>query len=307
MNHANESPRRQISKRRSSLARLSSLSTLRALVNRLREGIYITNQNGQILDANPAFLKMLEVTSIEELGRIRAEDLYVNPRQREEELQTLAMKGEVHEYELQLRTPHGEVRTYLDTAYAVTDRSTRETLYHGILVDITAMKNLEAQLRDQATRDPLTGCFNRRFLAEVATEWNASDDTWGTAVLDIDHFKLYNDRYGHQVGDRALVKTARFLMRHIRAEDLVCRIGGDEFLVLLPASSDELTESIVARLKEEARQSAPVSFSIGWSVRKKRESLEKTIGRADEHLITVRVEERQKSRFGDGIHPVDEP
>ena len=299
MDQAKVSAQKSRGKRRSALSRLTSLATLRALVSRLNEGIYITNRDGLILDANPAFLDMLGIGSLEELRRMRAEDLYVDPRQREEELQILARAGEIQEYEVQLRTPKGEIRTYLDTAYAVQDKATRETLYHGILVDITALKQLQEQLREQVVRDPLTGCFNRRFLSEIASQWDKGDDCWGAAVLDIDHFKTYNDRYGHQAGDRALVKTAHFLMRHVRAEDVVCRIGGDEFLVLLPHADETLTTSIAQRLKEEARRTAPVSFSIGWSVRRYSEPLERTIGRADTELITVRVEERRRKRSSD--------
>lgn len=293
MDHTEERARTPLIRRRSPLARLTSLPTLRALVNRLHEGIYITDHDGRILDANPAFLEMLGVASVEELQRIRAEDLYVDSCRRAEELDILERAGEVQEFELQLRTPQGEVRSYLDTAYAVTDTTTGATLYHGILVDITAMKVLQEQLREQATRDPLTGCWNRRFLTELAGRMDLNGDSWGAAVLDIDHFKLYNDRYGHQVGDRALVRMARFLMRHVRAEDLVCRIGGDEFLVVLPGADETLTASVVHRLKDEAGRSAPVSFSIGWSVRRPSEHLEKTIGRADRELIKVRVEHRR--------------
>jgi diguanylate cyclase (GGDEF)-like protein/PAS domain S-box-containing protein len=290
MNRTRLSLAKASARKRSALSRLSSPATVRALVDRLREGIYITDKNGLILDANPAFLEMLGMQSVSELRGLKAGDLLVDPDQRKTELRILAEEGAIREYELQLRRPDGEVRTVLDTAYGITDRSSRQTLYHGILVDITQLKEMEEKLREQATRDPLTGCHNRRFLVALAAEMDPTDARWGAAVLDIDHFKKYNDQLGHQAGDEALVKTARFLIRQVRSEDVVCRIGGDEFLVVMSGADSDTTEQIMERLKENARCTAPVPFSIGWTVRFGQEPLEATIGRADRDLISVRVE-----------------
>jgi diguanylate cyclase (GGDEF)-like protein/PAS domain S-box-containing protein len=300
MNRPRSSHAKASARKRSPLSRLSSSATLRALVDRLREGIYITDKNGFILDANPAFLEMLGVKSVADLRELKAGDLLVDPTQREAELRILAKDGAIREYELQLRRPDGKVRTVLDTAYGITDRTTKDTLYHGILVDITQLKEMEELLREQATRDPLTGCHNRRFLVSLAEQMDPTDAQWGAAVLDIDHFKKYNDQLGHQAGDEALVKTARFLIRQVRSEDVVCRIGGDEFLVVMAGADSKTTEQIITRLKENARCTAPVPFSIGWTVRKDHEPLERTIGRADSDLISVRVESRRfQLRNGD--------
>ena len=280
----------------SPLSQLSSLDTVRALVDRLREGIYITNPEGVILDANPAFLEMFGLRSVKQLRKYRAADLLVRPENRERELEAIARDGSVREFELQIRRPDGKVRTVLDSCYAVVDPHSEQMLYHGILIDITPIKDLEEQLREQATRDPLTGCYNRRFLNDYTLNLQVEGTEWGAAVIDIDHFKTYNDKFGHQVGDQVLLKTARFLMRQVRAEDVVCRIGGDEFLILLPNTTKTTTERIITRIQRAARKSAPVPFSLGWSARENGESLESTIGRADRELISVRVEVRNFHR-----------
>jgi diguanylate cyclase (GGDEF)-like protein/PAS domain S-box-containing protein len=279
---------------RSSLQRLHSPDTLRELVDRLREGIYVTNRDGLILDANPAFLEMFGVASLAEMGRYSAEDLLVFPGQRENELGILEREGSVRDFELLIRRPDGEQRTVLDTAYAVTDDS-GEVLYHGILVDITRHKELERRLREQAIRDPLTGCFNRRFLSSLIDQVDGTDASWGAVVIDIDHFKAYNDRHGHQAGDEILIKTARFLMACVRAGDAVVRIGGDEFLLFLHDADATVASAIADRLRDEGPRSAPVPFSLGWATRDSDEGLERTIGRADERLISVRVEARRYS------------
>jgi diguanylate cyclase (GGDEF)-like protein len=217
----------------------------------------------------------------------------MDPDVRASELELLAKEGSVREFELRVRRPDGQVRTVLDTAYATRDPETREVLYHGILVDITLRKLLEAQLVEQSIRDPLTGCFNRRYLPEFESRARQSRHSWGCIILDIDHFKRYNDEHGHQAGDQVLVKISRFLMRQTRAEEGVVRMGGDEFLVLLALSDAKHVERAAARLKAAAAQEGLASFSLGWAVRESGERMEKTIGRADARLLASRSHRRE--------------
>ncbi len=270
---------------------LQDPEALRELVQRLHEGIYITNRAGEILDANPAFLRMFGIASLDAL-RARAAELLVDPEQRLKEIELLDRLGAVREYELQIRRLDGQIRTVLDTALALTDPQTGEQYYQGILVDITERKRLEEQLLEQSIRDPLTGSYNRRYLAEFEQAMNARGKGWGCIVLDIDHFKEYNDRYGHKFGDEVLTRIARFLMRQTRVEEGVVRLGGDEFVVLLADSTDKATEQAAQRLKSHGGREVPVEFSLGWAVRTKGEPLERTIDRADESLLAVRFTER---------------
>lgn len=281
---------------RSAHPTLSSEATLRELVRRLREGIYVTNRSGDILDANPAFLEMFGVASLNELKNYSAADLLVDPESRRREREILETEGSVRDYELEIRRPDGEIRTVLDTAFAV-DRGGDDVVYVGILIDITRHKELEAELREQANRDPLTGCFNRRYLRQIAEKVDPSDLDWGAIVIDIDHFKRYNDEHGHHAGDVILVKTSRYLMREVRAEDALVRFGGDEFVLFLKGADSPTTWAIAERLREKAPTGAPVPFTLGWAVRKQGETLEKTIGRADENLIQVRFEERGSDAY----------
>lgn len=267
--------------------------TLGEFVRNLQEGVYITTVEGKILDANPAFLRMFGVKSLQELRQYTAEQLIVNPERRHEELAAITRDGSVREFELEIRRPDGEVRTVLDAAYQVTDPETGETLYHGILIDITARTQLEQQLTRAALRDPLTGCFNRRFLGDMERALDPQEQGWGAIVIDIDNFKDYNDRYGHHIGDRVLMRVARFLLSLVRAEDAVIRIGGDEFLLLLIAATPEATEEVAQRLRKTGPGAVPVSVSVGWAVRRSGESLEDSIRRADRQLIQIRVRERQ--------------
>jgi diguanylate cyclase (GGDEF)-like protein/PAS domain S-box-containing protein len=265
---------------------------LAEFVRNIQEGVYVTTTDGRILDANPAFLRMFGVSSLSELEDYTAERLLVEPQSRQEELALLVRDGSVREFELEIRRPDGEVRTVLDTAHQVADLSTGEAFYHGILVDITDRKELERQLFQAALRDPLTGCYNRRFLMDRESELRRGRRLWGVVIADIDKFKDYNDLHGHDTGDRVLVRVARFLTGEARPEDSVVRIGGDEFLVLLTASASRSAEAVAKRLATVGRQKVPVGLSYGWAVREGRESLEETIRRADRRLIRIRVRER---------------
>jgi len=271
---------------------LKRAETLQKFIWNLREGIYITNLSGDIIDCNPAFLDMLGVQSLDELKGYKAGNLIKDPQKRDNELRILENEGTVREFELEIRRPDGQERIVLDTAYRVQDPDSGEVLYHGILVDITDRKQLERQLREQAIRDPLTGCYNRHHLAEIVSECGKAMAGWGVIVADVDHFKEFNDLHGHSYGDRILAQLGRFLTHEVRLEDRVFRIGGDEFMVYLPGSNLRETSEVAGRFRRKGSAAAPVSFTLGYGVREGHESLEETIGRADEQLIHTRARER---------------
>lgn len=103
-----------------------------------------------------------------------------------------------------------------------------------------ALSNLRLQdsLRTQSIRDPLTGLYNRRYLEESLTRELARCDRVGKALsvlmIDLDHFKRFNDTHGHDGGDALLTHAGRLLQAHCRAEDIACRYGGEEFTMILP-------------------------------------------------------------------------
>ena len=148
-------------KKQKSFRNLSDPKTLSELALRLKEGIYITTLDGEIIDANPAFLEMFGIESLEELKGSRTSD-FVRPEVRAREMALLERDGSVRDIEFQLTRRDGEVRTVTDSAFLSIDPKTGEKYCHGILVDITQRKELQTQLLELSIRDPLTGCYNRR-------------------------------------------------------------------------------------------------------------------------------------------------
>lgn len=124
-------------------------------------------------------------------------------------------------------------------------------------------KDLDLQneeLRKLATRDPMTSCLNRRAFFEMA-EPLFEQAKLGKIVLccimaDIDHFKRFNDTYGHTVGDKVIVSVSRNLFSGLRAEDLFCRYGGEEFCILLPDATLATTQNLAERLRGEIETKA---------------------------------------------------
>jgi diguanylate cyclase (GGDEF)-like protein len=100
---------------------------------------------------------------------------------------------------------------------------------------------LQKELEEQAIRDSLTGLYNRRFLDETLSRElsRAERDKYSVSVvmLDLDHFKVFNDTYGHDVGDLMLKQLGRLLTSQVRAGDIACRYGGEEFVVVMPKAS----------------------------------------------------------------------
>ena len=278
------------------LASLDDATSLRTFVHNLREGIYIANVRGEILDANPAFLSMLGVTSVGDLALYGLSDMIVDPARRLLELEVLDRDGAVREFEFQIVRPDGGMRTVLDTTYTCADPENGELYFHGIFVDISSRKQQEDSLREQSVRDPLTGCYNRRYLGDVDRRLPGTGATWSCIFIDIDHFKQYNDTHGHQMGDNVLIRMSRFLMRQVRAEEAVVRIGGDEFLIVLEGAGEAHVEMVARRLQAAALRTAPVPFSLGWASRRAEEQFQQTINRADQSLFAVRVEERAAER-----------
>jgi len=117
---------------------------------------------------------------------------------------------------------------------------------------------LREALRTQSVRDALTGLYNRRYLEEVlereVRRAARASQSLGILMIDLDHFKNFNDTYGHDAGDAVLRETGASLTKGIRAEDFVCRFGGEEFVVILPTADLEASSARAERLRLKMKE-----------------------------------------------------
>ncbi len=126
------------------------------------------------------------------------------------------------------------------------------------------------ELRQQAIRDPLTGLFNRRhmeeFLDRELSRAERRHVPLSVAMLDLDHFKQFNDSYGHDAGDAVLRKVGEFLTTQLRGEDVACRYGGEEFTVILPEAKLSDAESRLDNLRKQLESLSDLPARVTMSV-----------------------------------------
>ena len=160
---------------------------------------------------------------------------------------------------------------------------------------------LTAQLDDLASTDPLTGVHNRRsFDRCLHNEFNRTErfaDSFALLMLDLDHFKQVNDRYGHVAGDKVLCAAVENILDATRGIDIVGRWGGEEFAILLPHASIAAAQIVAERIRTNIQRVAPssdklkhipITASLGLAVRRPEDSLEEIVCRADAALYRAK-------------------
>ncbi len=160
--------------------------------------------------------------------------------------------GSEWSFEGRVVAPDGNQRWWKSVSKPVV-RDDAQTVYNGVMIDITNEKEMEEELRRLATTDPLTGAFNRRHFMVLADEEVSRATRHGRPIsvlmLDIDHFKKINDTYGHAAGDEALKRTVDTVQSQLRGSDVLGRFGGEEFAVLIPETDTEGAMALAERIR----------------------------------------------------------
>lgn len=241
--------------------------------------IVIADAGMKIISANPAYMELIGLMPFEVLGTL----LKVQPHgpdhadaaseDRQPPLKNGRWQGEVD-----CQNRRGESVTAFMNLVAVTDERGLVKLHVATLVDISALDREREVLRHQAHHDVLTSLPNRRYFDEELTRSIARARRNGKHLallfIDLDHFKWINDSLGHGVGDRLLCEVATRLRRAVRTEDLLARIGGDEFALLLedlsrPLDAAGTAATVLAAIGQEIEITGHrlrVSASIGIAV-----------------------------------------
>ena len=165
-----------------------------------------------------------------------------------------------------------------------------------IVRDITARKELEARLEELSFRDPLTGCFNRRYLDKRREELEQDATHLACLLFDLTGFKSINDTYGHEEGDRVLQAFALFLLRLHRGGDILIRLGGDEFALFIKTSTDEEGRAVADRVIAAVKAESPAACSFGVAHRLPGETLPDVMARADQVMYAAKGRSLRSTR-----------
>ncbi|CAM3150715.1 diguanylate cyclase [Pseudomonas floridensis] len=176
-------------------------------------------------------------------------------------------------------------------------------LWHGFVSDISDLKRVEQELRALSVTDVLTGAYNRRYFQDrLQSELKRIDRHGGhlsIIMLDIDHFKRVNDRFGHGVGDQVLKAISQCITHRLRSDDVFCRLGGEEFMVLCPGTQGHQAYQLALSLREELNRQeiegvGRVTASFGIASWREGEGVDAMLLRADSGVYAAKQAGRDR-------------
>ena len=265
----------------------------------------VRNEDGQILEANTA-ATVLYGYARGELLSLKNTDLSAEPESTRQAASEQKPSDQVVVIPLRYhRKKDGSIFPVEITARFIVWKS--QNVHIVTMRDITEHKKNEAELLKLATTDPLTGLANRRYFytnaENIFKRAQPPSDNLAVMMLDIDHFKYINDTYGHAVGDMVLVQLGHRLTQNIRPTDIVARIGGEEFAILLPRTFPAEIETIADRilhvvgdqLFEMEHEKIHITFSMGIAeINDEIQDLDTLIRYADQALYKAKQSGRNK-------------
>ncbi len=204
-------------------------------------GMFQTTESGSYLNANQALADLYGYPTsralIKALNNINT-SLYVSEHRRAEFIEEVRKHGRVRQFESQVYKQDNSIIWISENAHVVYNTRGEVLYFEGTVEDITARKQSEQQILQQAVTDNLTGLLNRNALNNKLTSLMQQADLTRTKLaigfIDLDHFKLINDTLGHRAGDKLLENVAQRLTESTRPTDTIVRFGGDEFVMLYP-------------------------------------------------------------------------
>jgi len=267
----------------------------RLIVELAHEGIWMVDNRGIITYANRSLARMLRTTVTELVG---SSIFAFIENEKRERVVTFAERGIATNdaYDFRLLTADKTPLWVRVSANPLQLHDGSDNGFIAYVTDITERRALEERLEHDARFDALTGVANRHTLFDALSQ--ALQQTSSCAVLfaDIDHFKLVNDTYGHSVGDEILKVAAARIDAAVRPQDIVARVGGDEFVVVCaPVDDLSVPANIGARIVSAfsqpiciARASIHITMSVGISLAASDDDTDTLLARADHALYSAK-------------------
>ncbi len=276
---------------------------LRSIIESAPVPIVVTRLNdGAVLLSNQIARDFFGATGSQQRF---ATDFHVDPDTRTELVAALETRGRVENFETQYRTGGDTHSWVLLNARTISFGGEKAVL--SSFLDITERKATEERLKQLASIDPLTGVANLRFFMERAQYDLARIWRYGGALsmmlLDVDHFKSVNDSFGHAAGDQVLRGMAGVCQETLRDSDLLGRIGGEEFAIVLPETEVDGAFGVAERIRSMVETTKfgyedrliDVTVSIGVAAcGKEGETIEEVMKRADTALYDAKRSGRNK-------------
>ena len=280
------------------------LELLSQAIEQMDEMVRITDIDGNIIYVNPATTRITQFSEEEMLGH--NSNIFQSGKHTPEfykKLWDTILSGETYKnilinkkkdgtlfYDEKIISPlknkNGDIRYFISTSRDISDRI-----------------ELEQELKQLATKDTLTGIYNRYMIntkiEEEIKRVNRYGKPFGLLMFDIDHFKKVNDTYGHDVGDYVLQEISSIVLNNIRETDSFGRWGGEEFMILMPCTPEEQLVELAQKIRkaietyvfEKVHQ---VTISIGVTLYKKDEELKTLIKRVDTALYEAKEQGRNR-------------
>ncbi len=265
--------------------------------------IMITSLNGTIQYINSMFSRMTGYSTAEVLGRnprILKSDL--NPPELYKELWETILSGAEWTGELANKRKDASIYWEVVKICPLRDSHNNITGFLKVSQDITDRKQYEENLQYVGTHDPLTGLFNRAYFdAEFKRLESSRDYPVSIVMADIDGLKTVNDSKGHDEGDNLIKGAAEVLLSAFRAGDIVARIGGDEFAILLVRTDNDAAREAIKRIKgyenDHHLGAFAKSLSLGISTANRPSELFESMKAADQLMYKDKSERKQKKTF----------